>query len=84
MDIISLQNSLKELYYSLGGNADNVRDTQDLNTIIDAISGLSIGSALKAALELPAAPEDDGTYHLQCVVDDGTAAYSWEADETPT
>lgn len=77
----TLQRALKALYYSLGGNADNVRDTDDINAIIDAIGGLGIGAALAAAVELPAMPEDDGTYTLQVVIDDGAATLSWEAVE---
>lgn len=77
----TLQRALKALYYSLGGNADNVRDTDDINAIIDAIGGIGIGAALAAAVELPAMPEDDGTYTLQVVIDDGAATLSWAAVE---
>ena len=75
----TLQNALKALYYSLGGNADNVRDVDDINGLILAISGLDIADKIKAAVELPALPDDDGTYTLQVVIDDGAATFSWEA-----
>lgn len=77
----TIQAALKALYYSLGGNADNVRDTDDVNVIIAEIGKLGIGAALTSAAvkELPTAPDDDGTYTLQLVVDDGEATYSWES-----
>lgn len=62
----TIQEALKALYYSLGGNADNVRKTDDVNVIIAAIGALGIGASLAAASipELPAVPEEDGTYAL--------------------
>lgn len=77
---VTIQNSLKELYYSLGGNADNVRDVSDVNALILAIADLDLGAAINGATELPEAPEEDGTYFLQAVVDDGAATISWESD----
>lgn len=79
----TLQNALKALFYSLGGNADTVRNMDDINELIFAISSLDIADKIKAAVELPAVPTDDGTYTLQVVVDDGAATFSWEAVETP-
>ena len=80
---MTLQDVLKELYYSLGGNADNVRDTDDVNVILAAIADLGIGSDLSAASvkELPTVPDDDGTYSLQLVMADGEATLTWEAVE---
>lgn len=77
----TIQNALKELYITLGGDAVNVRDTEDVNAIIDAISALELGDQLAGASvkELPALPEDDGTYTLQLVMDDGAATLTWEA-----
>ena len=75
----TLQDALKALYYSLGGNADNVRETDDLITIINAIAALNIAKEIKTAVELPDLPDDDGTYTLQVVIDDGVATFSWEA-----
>ena len=75
----TLQNALKALYYSLGGNADNVRETDDLITIINAIAALNIAKEIKTAVELPDLPDDDGTYTLQVVIDEGVATFSWEA-----
>lgn len=77
----TLQDALKALYYSLGGNADNVRETDDLITIINAIAALNIAKEIKTAVELPDLPDDDGTYTLQVVIDDGVATFSWEAVE---
>lgn len=77
----TLQAALKQLFYSLGGNADAVRNTDDVNVIIEAIGSLGIGAALAAASvkELPALPEDDGTYTLQLVMADGVPTFTWEA-----
>lgn len=79
----TIQNALKELLYSLGGSADTVRNTEDVNKIIDAISALELGAALAAAgvKELPKLPKSDGTYSLQLVMDDGAATLTWEAAE---
>ena len=80
---MTLQESLKQLFYSLGGNADAVRDTDDVNAILAAIADLMLGQAIAAASvkELPALPDDDGTYGLQLVMDDGEATLTWEAVE---
>ena len=75
----TLQDALKALYYSLGGNADNVRETDDLITIINAIAALNIAKEIKTAVELPDIPDDGGTYTLQVVIDDGVATFSWDA-----
>lgn len=83
MNLDTIQNALKELYYSMGGNANNVRNTTDINAIINAIAALAIGAQINAAAvkELPEFPESDGTYTLQVVMDDGEATLSWEAVE---
>ena len=75
----TIQDALKELYYSLGGDAADVRNTEDVNTILGAVSALALGAKILAAAELPAFPEDDGTYSLQLVMDDGAATLTWEA-----
>ena len=83
----TLQEALKQLYYSLGGNADNVRDTDNLVKLIAAIAALGLGAELTAASakELPTLPTDDGTYTLQVVIADGEdPVYSWEAVEAGT
>jgi hypothetical protein len=36
-------------------------------------------NAVQSAAELPDLPEDDGTYMLQVVIDEGEATFSWEA-----
>ena len=79
MDLITIQNALKNLYLSLGGDAVTVRDTDDVNTIIDAITGLKLGAAITGGKELPAFPDEDGTYTMQLVMDDGAATFTWEA-----
>ena len=78
-----LQSALKEIYGSLGGNLDNVRDLDDIAAILHEIALLGIGDALSAAAvkELPEAPESDGTYLLTCTVDEGAATLSYEAQE---
>ena len=81
MDLITIQNALKNLYLSLGGDAVAVRDTDGVNTIIDAITGLKLGAEISGGKELPALPETDGTYTLQLVMDDGAATLTWEAAE---
>ena len=82
MDLDTLQHALKAVFYSLGGNADDVRLTNDINVILGKVAALAIGSAIKAAKELPALPDDDGTYSLQLVMDDGEATLTWEAVES--
>ena len=77
----TLQEALKQLFYSLGGSADAVRGVDDPLTIIAAISALALGPKIAAAAELPAYPDDDGTYSLQLVMDDGAATLTWEAVE---
>ena len=77
----TLQAALKELFYSLGGSADTVRGVEDINTIILAVAALALGDKISGAAELPAFPEDDGTYTLQLVMDDGAATLTWEAAE---
>lgn len=74
----TLQAALKALYFSLGGNVQNVQ-TDDINTILRAIANLQLINAIRTAKELPALPDDDGTYSLQLVIDDGAATFTWEA-----
>lgn len=81
MDMKTLQDALKELFYSLGGDADVVRGVEDINAIILAVASLAIGDKISAAVELPALPDDDGTYSLQLVMSDGAATFTWEAAE---
>lgn len=81
MDMKTLQDALKELFYSLGGDAGAVRGVEDINAIILAVASLAIGDKISAAVELPALPDDDGTYSLQLVMSDGAATFTWEAAE---
>lgn len=70
---MTIQDALKELFYSLGGNADAVRDTDQETVIIHEIAKLGLGAVLKAAAELPVVSgEDDGK--LLTVVDGAWAA----------
>lgn len=77
----TLQNALVALYGSLGGDIAALPNPENIGCLIYAIALLGIGDNLKAALikELPDIPEDDGTYALQLVVDDGEATLTWEA-----
>lgn len=75
----TIQDALKALYCSFGGSADAVRDENDINALLRAIASLNVGAAVQAAAELPSLPEEDGTYTLQVVIDDGEATFSWEA-----
>ena len=75
----TIQDALKALYCSFDGNADAVRNVDDINALLRAIASLNVGAAVQAAEELPDLPEDDGTYTLQVVIDDGEATFSWEA-----
>ena len=77
----TLQDALKALFYSLGGAAANVRETDDIYVILSAIAALGLGAEIDAAAvkELPALPSDDGTYTLQLVMADGKPTLTWEA-----
>jgi hypothetical protein len=80
----TIHEALKQLYYSLGGNADDVRNADDPVAIILKMAALAIGESIAAASvkELPTLPTDDGTYQLQVVIADGEdPVYSWEAVE---
>lgn len=78
----TLQNALKALYGSLGGDSAAIKD-DSIGALICDIAKLNIGAEITAASvkELPALPEDDGTYTLQLVMDDGEATLTWEAAE---
>ena len=43
----TLQNALKELFYSLGGNAADVANVTDVNALIAAISALGLGAKIE-------------------------------------
>ena len=75
----TLQSVLKDLYCAFGGNRENVNALDDIDAILSEIVKLDLGAKINAAMELPAVPDDDGTYTLQLVVDDGVATYSWES-----
>ena len=75
----TIQKCLAAIYSMLGGDLDNIRNKKTIDELLAAISGLGVGDKLKAAVEFPAAPEDDGTYVLTCTVDEGEATYTWEA-----
>ena len=69
----TLQDALKELFYSLGGNADAVRNTDDVNVIISEMAKLNLGAAISAK-ELPAVTEDDNGKVLTVVSGEWDAA----------
>lgn len=77
----TIQNALIVLYGSLGGDYADLSNPESIGYLICAIAGLGIGDKVKAASvkELPELPEDDGTYTLQLVIDDGEATFTWEA-----
>lgn len=45
----TLQNALKRLFCSIGGNADNVRNKDDINAILDEMTALNIGKEISDA-----------------------------------
>lgn len=75
----TLQAVLKDLYCAFGGLRETVNAIEDIDKLIEEMAKLGIGEKIKAAMELPAVPDDDGTYTLQLVVDDSVATYSWES-----
>lgn len=77
----TIQKCLAAIYAMLGGNLDEIRNKKTVDELLTAISGLGIGDKLKAAEDLPAYPEDDGTYTLQLVIDEGAATLTWESAE---
>ena len=78
----TLQDALKALFYSLGGNADAVRDTDDIITILGAMAGLAIGKQLAAAKELPKVTAENNGQVLTVVSGAWKAANA--AKELPT
>lgn len=42
----TIQNALKRLFCSIGGNADNVRNKDDINAILDEMTALKIGEEI--------------------------------------
>jgi hypothetical protein len=57
----TIQNALKRLFCSIGGNADNVRNKDDINAILDEMSALALGEQIKeaGASTLPAVTNSD-------------------------
>ena len=76
-----LQNALKELYFSLGGDVAAVRDMEDLNAIILEIAKLNLGASIAAAAELPAVTSDDNNKVL--TVSAGKWAAALPASQLP-
>ena len=75
----TLQRALIALYGSLGGDYADLDNPSNITDLISEIAKLNIGNQIALAKELPALPDDDGTYTLQLVMDDGAATFSWEA-----
>lgn len=44
----TIQNALKRLFCSIGGNADNVRNKDDINAILDEMTALNIGEKISS------------------------------------
>ena len=78
----TIQKALAAIYGMLGGNLDDIREVKTVDGLLFAIAWLGVGDTLKAAEDLPAYPEEDGTYALQLVMDDGEATLTWEAVES--
>lgn len=57
--IDSIQNALKELYISLGGDASAIRDENDVNDLIRTIAGLKLGEEIQSGGGLPEVTADD-------------------------
>jgi hypothetical protein len=70
--IDTIQNSLKQIYYALGGNVEDLRDTNDVNTIL-----LAIARTLENVMEKPSDPTD-GAF----LVYDGESS-EWQSKEVP-
>ncbi len=47
----TIQNALKRLFCSIGGNADNVRNKGDINAILDEMTALGIGKQIQDAAQ---------------------------------
>lgn len=77
----TLQHALIALYGSLGGDSATLANPVSIVSLITEIAKLNIGAGVAAAKELPALPEDDGTYTLQVTIADGEATYTWESVE---
>ena len=79
----TLQNALIALYGSLGGDRETLSNPENIGALLCDIAKLNLGASISGASvkELPPFPEDDGTYTLQLVMDEGEAALTWEAAE---
>ena len=79
----TLQNALIALYGSLGGDTTALTERDNIGALICAIAKLNVGAEISGAAvkELPAFPEEDGTYSLQLVMADGEATLTWETVE---
>lgn len=79
----TLQNALVALYGSLGGDRETLSNPENIGALLFDIAKLNLGASISDASvkELPPLPEDDGTYTLQLVMDEGEAALTWEAAE---
>lgn len=78
---MTLQDALKQVYASLGGDISNLRYVYDINAILMAVAKLDINKKISGAVEFPTLPEEDGTYTLTVTIADGEATYAWA--ETP-
>ena len=79
----TLQNALIALYGSLGGDRETLSNPENIGALLCDIAKLNLGASISGASvkELPPFPEDDGTYTLQLVMDEGEAALTWESAE---
>ena len=74
----TIQEALKAVFYSLGGNAAAVEGTDDEIAILKAIAALDLGAALAGKSTLPAVDSGDKGKVLT-VSNDG----EWEAAALP-
>ena len=54
-------------------------ETEEVWNSVQIIDGVARSVAGVASARIPAAPSANGTYILQCVVNNGTETYSWVA-----
>lgn len=74
----TIQEALKNVYCSLGGDRATVQDMDDINSILNEIAKLDIGGAV-ATKELPTVTDDDAGKVLTV-----SAEGKWEAADLPT
>lgn len=108
----NIQEALKWIYASLGGDISDLAAVDDITVILNAIAALDTVKKISGATELPtvtatdngevltvvegvwakaelptpptelpAAPEEDGSYILTATIAEGAATYAWATAE---